>query len=1162
MEKTLYFLIGKNVSKKGLLLFRVAFLFTLMMSFGAGKIFAQQEETKTNDKQKPVKEWFSLIEKKTGYRFFYSDDIPDLDRKIILDTKIREKEIDTILNELTQKTNYSFKKLENKLIVVIPEGRVPQPVVVHGKVTSDDEPEGLPGLNVYVKGSTIGTVTDINGEYTIKVPDKYDVLVFSAIGYEKQEIPVNSRSEINVNMKSGAQNLDEVVVTALNIKRDKTSLGYSVTQVSSKELNTVKQNNPINSLAGKVAGLQISSTASGVDGSSRVVLRGISSLSGNNRPLIVVDGVPVSGGTYGGATEWGGTDKGDALSDINPEDIESVSVLKGAGAAAIYGSQGANGVILITTKKGTKRKGIGVTFNSNLLVSNPMVLPDLQNEYGQGAFGRYPTDTYNGNPVTGGMDAIANTEPFIWSWGSKMDGSEKEDWLGNMVKYEDQPNYFEDYYRTGINAINSIAFTGGNDKATFRASFTQTNSRGMHPINKMAKENFNIHGTAKLGERVDVTAKLTYIHSAVKDRPYLAEDPANASWIFGALPRNVVLQSLKDNYEAPDGSELWAWDITAGNPYWYLNNKRNQDDKDRLQGLMVVNIELAKQLKLMLRSGLDMTNLTSKEFLAPGSKAGNILGTYYQSKKGDYNVNSDFLLSYKLYAGSDVEVNLSVGGQYRYYNWKELSQGGSDWKIRDFYHMSNLNNFWTSEYYGRKEALSLYGLGNVSYKNYIYLDFTFRNDWSSTLPVDNNAYQFYSANMSLLFSNIFHITSDFFSKGKVRASVARVGNDTGPFQTYNYYSVYQTTYPYPMGGMSDQLTFPDFKPEITNSWEVGTNLSFFKNRLDFDFTYYDGKTHNQIMSVELAPSSGYSSQKVNAGEVRNYGYEILLTGKAVQHKDFNYTISLNASKNKNKVISLSNDAESRVLLEAVSGFARVELRAGEPFGSIYGYDYKRDDQGRKLVDDDGMPLKGDYKKLGDINPDWIGGLSNAFNYKNLNISFLIDFQIGGEYYSESKLYHDLFGTSKKSLEGREEWYSTHTGPLYGKPKPGTFPDGYIEDGIKESDGTVNDIPVQPMIRMVNTIWFRNIVSDYIVKATNVRLREFSIGYNLPKKWMDKSFFTSVNISLVGRNLFFFYNAPKDYDPESGFNSGSIGNAFELNPMPTARSFGFNLTVNF
>ena len=465
------------------------FYFIALLSIFSSSTFAQE------GKSLPVKEWYKIIQEKTGYRFFYNDDLQGLDKSIVIENKIRD--INSVIAELKAKTPFDYKITNNNLIVVVPLNAPKEPITVSGQVTTPDDPLGLPGVNVYIKGTTTGTITDINGNYTLEVPDKNDILVYSFIGYTNKEIPINGRSKIDVTMESDTKSLDEVVITALNIEKDKESLGYSITQVKNDEIATVKQTNPINSLAGKVAGLQISSSPTGVDGSSRVVLRGISSLSGNNRPLIVVDGVPVNGGTHGGASEWGGTDGGDDLSDINPDDIESMSVLKGAGAAAVYGSQGANGVILITTKKGKKKKGLGISVNSNLMVSNPMVYPDLQTEYGQGGFGRYPTDEYNGIPVTPGMDAIRNQEPWIWSWGSKMDGTEKEDWLGNMVPYEDQPNYFKEFYQTGINAINTVAFDGGNDKTTFRASFTQQNSKGMFPTNKLSKQNFNIHGTSQ-----------------------------------------------------------------------------------------------------------------------------------------------------------------------------------------------------------------------------------------------------------------------------------------------------------------------------------------------------------------------------------------------------------------------------------------------------------------------------------------------------------------------------------------------------------------------------------------------------------------------------------------------------------------------------------------
>lgn len=1119
------------------------------------QLLAQEDIPTAKGKSQTVSEWFKIIQNKTEYRFFYNDDIDGLDEKIVLNAKINN--IEEVLKELKNKTTLNFKILENRLIVVVPSIATPQPIVVTGNVTSPQELEGLPSVNVYVKGTTHGTTTDINGKYTLKVSDKYDILVCSFIGYEKQEIPINGRTTIDIVLASNMETIGDVVITALNISRDKSSLGYSMTKVDNEELSTVKLSNPINSLAGKVAGLQISGSPSGIDGSSRVVLRGISSLSGSNRPLIVIDGIPVSGGTYGGASEWGGTDKGDALSDINPDNIESMSVLKGAGAAAIYGSRGANGVILITTKKGGNRKGLGISFSKSFMLDNPMVYPDLQNEYGQGAYGRYPTE------VKGDMGDIKGEEPWIWSWGSKMDGSQKEDWLGNMVTYESQPNYFKEFYRTGANLINTLAFDGGGEKTTFRASITLQNGRGMYPTNDLSKQTFNIHGSTKFSERIELDAKITYIHNKVDNRPYLAEDPANAGWSLGALPRNVVLQTVEDNAEDANGDEQWAWDRTVSNPYWTMNNKKNNDEKHRIQSLVSLKFTFTDKLNLFVRTGLDLTNRKAKEYAAMGSyNASAFKGFMNQSYNSNNEWNNDFLLSYKNPISEDFRLNLSLGGNHRYEQWSGIGQNGSDWKVPDFYHISNVNNFSTWEFEGEKEVISLYGLGTFSFKSYLYLDLTYRNDWSSTLPTNNNNYSFYSGNLSFLFSNVLNIDSDFFTKGKIRASIAQVGNDASAYQTMNYYSVSQTNFPYPIGSMSGQLAFEDFKPEITNSWEVGTNLGFFKNRLGFDIAYYDATTKNQIMNVELAPSTGFHSRKINAGEVRNYGYEVLITGMAVSGKEFNWDISLNFSKNINNVVSLTEGVERRVLLEAVTGFAFVELRKGEPFGSIYGYDYARNEQGQKLIDDYGNAIQGEYIKLGDINPDLIGGLSNNIKYKSLNLRFLIDFQLGGEFYSSSRLYHDLFGTSNKSLEGRDEWYATHEGLIYSEPKPGVVPKGYLEDGVNVNTGETNDIPIQPMYRNVNVIYFQKIVSDYIMDATNVRLRELSLGYTLPQKWFDKSFFTKVSVSFIARNLFFFYNASGDYDPESGFNSGSIGNAFELNPMPSARSYGFNLSLNY
>ncbi len=1130
-------------------------LITVFLLVLPSVLYAQKDSTITVRLEKvPLREALLDIQDKSEYQVFYNDNIPVLDQEVSL--RLRRVNIQQVLDSLLLGTELSYQILEDKLIVIATSEGFKRHEV-SGQVVDSENGETIPGAHVLIKGSSTGTITDIDGNFNILVPDGETILVFSFMGYAPIKIPSAGQTYIRVSLEESREKIEEVVITALNISREKSSLGYSLTQVGSEEINQVKQSNPINSLAGKVAGLQISSTPSGIDGSSRVVLRGVSSISSGNRPLIVIDGIPVSGGSYGGASEWGGTDKGDALSDINPDDVESMSVLKGAGAAAVYGSRGANGVILITTKKGGKRKGLGISFNSSFMAENPMTLPEFQNEYGQGAFGRYPTEVYES------INDIRGEEPWIWSWGSNMDGSLKEDWLGNKIPYEGQPNYFKEFYRTGYTFMNTLVFDGGNENTTFRASVTNQNSTGMYPTNDMSKQTFNLHGSSKFGKGIELNAKINYIHSKVQNRPYLAEDPANAGWSLGALPSNVVLQTVEDHAMAPDGSEQWAWDRTVSNPYWTMQNKKNNDEKDRLQGLVSINFDLSEKLDLLIRSGLDLTNRNAKEYAARGSyNHSSFQGYMNQNFSNSYEWNNDFLFTYNQKVGESVNTNLSLGGNYRYNQWKGIGQSGSDWKVPDFFHMSNLQNYSTWESLSQKEVLSLYGIGTLSFKNYLYFDLTYRNDWSSTLPAENSSYSYYSGNLSFLFTEAFNIRSSVLSKGKIRASVARVGNDAGAYQTTNYYSVGQSSFSYPVGGMSSRLAFQDFKPEITDSWEIGADLSFFNNKLEFDFAYYDGTSKNQIMPVELAPSSGFGSILVNAGEIRNHGFEVLLSGSALSRDNFNWDLSLNLSKNISEVVSLYQGVDRRVLLQAVTGFAFVELRPGDPYGSIYGYDYVRNENGQKLVDEYGYPVRSEYKRLGDINPDLMGGLSNHVRYKNFNLNFLIDFQLGGEYYSATDLYHDLFGRSPGSVRGRDEWYSTHEGLLYGTPIPGVVPRGYVEEGVNEETGAPNDVAVQPMLRNVNVIYFDKIVSDYILDATNIRLRELSLGYRVPGHWLNESFIKSVNVSFIARNLFFLYNASGDYDPESGFNSGSIGNAFALNPMPSSRSYGFSVNLNF
>lgn len=1113
--------------KKELLLF-------ICLLFFVGTLYSQEKETiNLNERNSTVQDVLSTIQKKSEYRFFYGPDMPDLEKEISL--SLSDASIEDIIAELEAQTSLSFRFIDEYQIIAVPEGTARESAIIRGKVTSASMPQGVPGANLILKGTTQGVITGPDGSFEIEVPDKYSVLQVSFIGLETQEIALNGRTEISIELEEDPHLIDEVVVTALNLERNKSSLGYSVSQLGGDEISTAKENNPLNSLAGKVAGLQITKSPTGVDGSSRIVMRGVASLLGNNRPLFVIDGIPMDAG-YGGGNRWGGKDNGDALADLNPEDIESMSVLKGAGAAAAYGSRGANGVIIITTKKGTKRKGIGVSFSSSYTVESPMVKPEFQDQYAQGSFGNYPQ-----------MNGSTQDHPWIWSFGPRMTGQEELDWMGEPTTLTVQPHPFDEFFRKGSNFTNTLALTGGNEIATFRASVTNQDSWGLLPNNDISRQTINMRGTAKLDKNLSIDGKITYIRSKGNNRPHLAESGLNTVQVLSILPRSISLESLENNTVDEDGNEMsWSSDKTFSNPYWVLNNTGNEDEKHRLQAMLSLNWDIVKNLELMVRSGVDFTNRRGKDWENPGrpSMASGV-GSISQSMSNGIEWNTDALLTYTK-KWEDINMSLSAGGNYRFNEGRSMSQWGGSMRIPDFYHISNYINYGTGEGYSQKAVYSAYGLGTVYYKNFIYLDVTARNDWSSTLPLENNSYFYHSENLSFLFTNAFGWSNSVLNTGALRASFAKVGNDTGPYQIDQYYSLQQTQTPYPMAGMSGQLPQFDLRPEETKSWEVGTNLVFFSKRLVIDATYYYSLSDQQIMNVSLASSSGYSSKKMNAGEIQNTGWEVQVDGTAVSTKGgFTWDIGLTWFKNKSMVNKLYGDIE---FLPLASEFhMTIEAHVGQPYGQFYFVDYKRDAFGNKLIDKNGFALAGERMAMGDINPDWNAGLSNRFSFKGLSLSMLIDMQKGGEIYSWGDSYRGLFGTRIESAEGRDEW-NAGTG-------------GFVEEGINETTGKPNDVPIDPTYRWYN-LFNKRIGTEWLVDATNVRMREVVLGYNLPSKWMDRTSLAGVNVSLVGRNLFFIYKANKHFDPEAGFNSGNTGNGIEHMSLPSTTSYGFNVRINF
>ncbi len=1117
----------------------------LAMTIQVSAFASSQTNLSIEVKDQTVRVILGKIQEQSSYRFFYSDDMIDLDKRISL--SVKNKPVEAVMADITRKANIQYKMLEDNLIVILPS-ETQQARTVTGKVTASMDGSPIPGVNVVVQNTGTGTITDLDGNYSVDVGSENPVIVFSYVGYVNEEIEVGTQSIINVILIESIESLEEIVVTGLSIARDKESLGYSVSQVTGEEVNQVKADNFANALTGKVAGLQITQSSTGVGGSTRVILRGISSISGNNRPMFVIDGVPMLSGYNAGNNP--DKDGGDALADINPDDIESISVLKGAGAAAIYGSRGANGVILITTKKGAVSKGFKVDFNSSYMREDPLVLPDLQNEYGQGGLrGRYPIVNRNNTVLD---------HPSIWSYGPKMDGRTVIGWTGEDETYEAPENQFKYYFRTGQTFINNLALEVGNPNSSLRVSITDQHSTGIVPNNSLSRQTFNTRGFTRQGI-FELDAKVTYIHHKVDNRPILRESGGNAPLSLSLLPRNISAQSLEANTTDEFGKEMtWLRDETFGNPYWMLKNQGNYDIKDRYQTAFSVKMNFSDQLNLMLRSGLDQATTEDKNWVNSGTQTSNNgRGNYSHSIRTSFEWNSDLLLTYQNEKGH-FSYGASLGGNYRVDNFKDVGQSGSGLQIPGFYNISNMSEYYTNEYSSQYEIASIYGLANVSYRNMLYMDFTYRSDWSSTLPVDNNQFDYYSINTSWLVTNTFNLPTSITS-WKLRGSLAKTGNDTSPYRLENVYGILQMPLPYSMVGIPAELKTPDLLPEINNTWEVGTEIGFFKNRLRLDMTYYYSLAKNQIMSVPIPISTSYSSKVLNSGEVQNDGIEIQLDAGIIQSRSgFTWDAMLTYTKNNSIVKSIHPDLNSIILNSAWHG--TIQAVPGEEYGLIYGYDWKRDEAGNRLIDANGWPMRGDLISHGSINPDYIFGFRNKFAYKGITLSVLIDGTMGSEIYSWGKTYKMLWGTDIETVEGREEWFATHN--EFGFPLPGVEPGGYVFEGVLESSGAPNTKPISDPAYRGYLPYREQVVDGSVLDASNIRIREAFLSYSFPYKLVSRWKLTSLDLSITGRNLYFFYRPADHIDPEAGYSSGNTGNGIEQSTLPSTRSIGFNLKLGF
>lgn len=1018
---------------------------------------------------------------------------------------------------------------------------------VSGRVTSAEDGSGLPGVNVVVKGTTNGTVTDVNGNYSVSAPAQGGILVFTFIGLISQEIEIGTRNSVDVQMSQDVQQLSEVVVTAFGIEKEKKSLGYAVQDVAGDQLTTVREPNLVNALTGRVAGVQITNASGGVGSSSRIVLRGAASLTGNNQPLFVVNGVPINNENYGTATGNGGADRPNGAAEINPDDVESISVLKGPNAAALYGSRASNGVILITTKSGRNTKGIGISVNSSATFEKPLRLPDYQNSYGGG----YNENYYHW--VDGTTDSGGEDE----SWGPPLDkGLEFVQWNsfdGKPLPWVSRPDNVKNFFETGRTIQNNIALSGGNDKADFRLSVSNLNQKGMIPNTEMERNSIDINAGVNLTEKLKVRATVNYIKSASDNLPGGGYDNNNPMQQFTWFQRNVDIAALKDFSKlplAPEGTSAAGTPINwntnfNNNPYWVLYNNTQGFDKDRIIGNIRLSYDFTDWLSLAVRTGTDyFTDLSTKKRAVGSNDFPN--GNYEEIDRTWYETNTDFLLSAKKDIGTEFKLGASLGGNLMRQVYSRNTLEAPELEIPGVYNLDNSKVAIEAETFDQqKEIHSLYGSVDLSFRDYLFLTLTGRNDWSSTLPENNNSYFYPSVALSADVSSMLGLQSETLSYAKIRGGWAQVGADTEPFKLQNVYTFFD-----PWNGslitptVNNTLLNPNLKPEISSSFEVGTELGLLGNKINVEVTYYNKKSTDQIVPVSISGATGYTSFQINAGEIVNKGFEVAISGSPVRSANgFSWDIAINYSRNRNKVVTLAEGLDALELGRYWN--SQVLARRGEPYGVIFGPDYQRDPNGN-IIHVNGVPQKDNTNKvLGNVNPDWIGGITNTFSYKGISLNVLIDAKIGGDVYSMTNAWGRYSGILKETLIGREN---------------GIIGEGVMAAGTDEQGNTIyvpNNVVV-PAQRYNHAAFGNNIVAGSVFDASYVKLRQISIGYSLPKSIIGKTPFRAVTLSITGRNLALLYSNAPHIDPETAFGNGNGTLGLEHAQLPSSRSLGFNL----
>ena len=1019
---------------------------------------------------------------------------------------------------------------------------------ITGRVT-DQANEGLPGVNVLVNGTTRGTTTDANGNFSITATSDA-ILTFSYIGYESQSIKVGSRSVVDVQMVTESKNLTEVVVTALGIKREAKTLGYATATVDADQISTNRTPNFVSGLQGKMSGVNITTMGTGPAGTAKIRIRGQSSFSGNNSPLIVVNGVPIDNSNYALGGDFGtraanSSDGGDGLSSINPDDIETMTVLKGATAAALYGSRAKDGVVMITTKNRGTGKGFGVSYNANFTTDTPLDYTDFQYEYGQGEGGKRPTTA---NPTSG-----------VWSFGEKFEPGMTQTLFDNETwPYEPVRNRVKQFYRVGTNFTNTVTVSNNGENGGFSLSLGNTDSKGIMENNTFNRKVINLGFTQNITSKLTASGNINYSKEKNVNPPQLNTQDFSVSTVVFTLANSMPFEALRQNQTLPNGDEfVFSRFLVRNNPYYSMNYHFENINRDRLFGNIALKYQFTDWLYLQGRIAQDSYirnqdyNIPNGYAPIPKAPVGFVNGSFTQDVRQNTERNLDFILGINKTFG-DIGIDVNLGGNQRYARNDYNSVTVQDFIQPGLYTVMNGRVKNPLYSLSEKKINSLFGAATISYKEFLYLSVTARNDWFSTLAPANRSILYPSVTGSFVFSQAFDGLPTWLSFGKLRAAYAQVGSDNvNPYSNALYYAVDNNSFPNPSGqlvpvGGINASTVPNknLRPLRVKEAEVGMELKLFQNKIGFDFTYYHKITEDQILAAQISDASSYTSKLINVGRSMNQGVEMLLTFSPVTTNAFRWDVSANASYNTSKVLKLGLSENDTVITVGGGGGRTLNEVVGKPIGQLYTFTYLRDAQGRQVFDQkSGMPLRNNtLMNVGNALPKYFGGITNTFTYRGVSLSALVDFKLGFKMIAGRNINYVRHGLSKRTLPGRDVGY-------------------VIGDGVNPN-GEINQtkVAVQPFYESINPL---GINEDFVSNAGFWKLRQISLGYDFTKLLPERLFIKGIKLNAVANNVLIIKKWTENMDPEEALVASDNGVGLDFWPgLPPTRSVGFNLNVRF